>query len=35
MVYAKYPFVVNNGLNPWFKNREMPEPPKESLENGI
>lgn len=25
------PFVVNNGLNPWFKNREMPEPPKESF----
>lgn len=25
------PFVVSNGLNPWFKNREMPEPPKESF----
>jgi L-lactate dehydrogenase complex protein LldF len=25
------PFVVNNSLNPWFKNREMPEPPKESF----
>ncbi len=25
------PFVVNNPLNLWFKNREMPEPPKESF----
>ncbi|MCF2487247.1 lactate utilization protein B [Dyadobacter sp. CY347] len=25
------PFVVNNGMNPWFKQREMPEPPKESF----
>jgi L-lactate dehydrogenase complex protein LldF len=25
------PFVVNNGMNPWFKNREMPEAPKESF----
>jgi L-lactate dehydrogenase complex protein LldF len=25
------PFVVNNGLNPWFKQREMPTPPKESF----
>ncbi len=25
------PFVVNNGLNPWFKQREMPEPPEESF----
>ncbi|WP_025762092.1 lactate utilization protein B [Dyadobacter tibetensis] len=25
------PFMVNNGLNPWFKQREMPEPPQESF----
>ena len=25
------PFVVNNNLNPWYKEREMPEPPKESF----
>ncbi len=25
------PFVVNNGMNPWFKQRDMPEPPKESF----
>lgn len=25
------PFAVNNRLNPWFKNREMPDPPKESF----
>ncbi|MEX6686203.1 LutB/LldF family L-lactate oxidation iron-sulfur protein [Danxiaibacter flavus] len=25
------PFVVNNGFNPWFKQRDMPEPPKESF----
>jgi L-lactate dehydrogenase complex protein LldF len=25
------PFLVNNGMNPWFKNREMPEPPSESF----
>ena len=25
------PFTVNNGLNPWFDQREMPEPPKESF----
>ncbi|SER00388.1 lactate utilization protein B [Pedobacter rhizosphaerae] len=24
-------FTVNNGLNPWYKHREMPEPPKESF----
>ncbi|QKJ28890.1 lactate utilization protein [Mucilaginibacter mali] len=29
MKYA--PFAVNNGLNPWYKNRDMPEPPKESF----
>lgn len=25
------PFVVNNNLNPWYKEREMPTPPKESF----
>jgi L-lactate dehydrogenase complex protein LldF len=25
------PFVVNNGFNPWFKQRDMPDPPKESF----
>lgn len=25
------PFVVNNKLNPWYKQREMPEGPKESF----
>jgi L-lactate dehydrogenase complex protein LldF len=25
------PFAVNNGLNPWYKQRDMPEPPKESF----
>lgn len=28
---ANAPFVVNNSFNPWFKQREMPEPPKESF----
>ena len=25
------PFLVNNGLNPWYKNREMPVAPAESF----
>jgi L-lactate dehydrogenase complex protein LldF len=25
------PFAVSNGFNPWYKNREMPAPPKESF----
>jgi L-lactate dehydrogenase complex protein LldF len=25
------PFAVNNKLNPWYKHRDMPEPPKESF----
>jgi len=25
------PFTVNNGLNPWWKGRDMPEAPKESF----
>ena len=27
------PFVVNNSLNPWFKQRDMPEAPKESFQS--
>ncbi|MDQ3289681.1 MAG: LutB/LldF family L-lactate oxidation iron-sulfur protein [Bacteroidota bacterium] len=25
------PFMVNNNFNPWYKQRDMPEPPKESF----
>jgi L-lactate dehydrogenase complex protein LldF len=25
------PFAVNNKLNPWYKHRDMPEPPKQSF----
>jgi L-lactate dehydrogenase complex protein LldF len=27
------PFAVNNSMNPWFKQREMPEAPKETFED--
>lgn len=27
------PFLVNNSLNPWSKQREMPKPPKESFQD--
>ncbi len=30
-VMKNLPFLVNNGLNPWYKQREMPAPPKESF----
>jgi L-lactate dehydrogenase complex protein LldF len=30
-VMGMAPIVVSNGLNPWYKQREMPEPPKESF----
>lgn len=30
-VMRTLPFMVNNSLNPWYKQREMPEPPKESF----
>jgi len=30
-VIKNFPFVVNNSLNPWYKQREMPEAPKESF----
>jgi len=25
------PFAVNNGMNPWYKHRDMPNPPKQSF----
>lgn len=28
---SKIPFIVNNKLNPWYKQRDMPEPPKQSF----
>lgn len=31
MVMENMPFMVNNALNPWYKQREMPEAPKESF----
>jgi L-lactate dehydrogenase complex protein LldF len=31
MLMDKLPFLVNNSLNPWYKQREMPEPPEESF----
>ena len=31
-VVKNLPFLVNNGLNPWAKQREMPEAPKESFQ---
>jgi L-lactate dehydrogenase complex protein LldF len=30
-VMRTMPFLTNNRLNPWYKQREMPEPPKESF----
>ena len=30
-VMKQFPFAVNNKINAWFKNREMPEPPKQSF----
>lgn len=30
-VMAHAPFAVNNGLNAWYKQRDMPEPPKQSF----
>lgn len=30
-VLKNVPFVVNNDLNPWYKQREMPDPPSESF----
>ncbi|MFN8357926.1 MAG: lactate utilization protein B [Spirosomataceae bacterium] len=31
MVMRYLPFLVNNGLNPWYKQREMPQPPAKSF----
>ena len=31
MVMKYAPFAVNNGLNPWYKQRDMPAPPKQSF----
>ncbi|CAM3848380.1 lactate utilization protein B [Aquirufa aurantiipilula] len=31
-VMTWFPFLVNNGMNPWYKQREMPEPPKQSFQ---
>lgn len=28
---ANVPFTVNNGLNPWYKQRDMPQPPANSF----
>lgn len=30
-VVKHLPFITNNGMNPWFKQREMPKAPKESF----
>lgn len=30
-VLGKVPFIVNNKFNPWYKQREMPEPPEQSF----
>ncbi len=30
-VIRNFPFLVNNRLNPWYKQREMPKAPKESF----
>jgi L-lactate dehydrogenase complex protein LldF len=31
MVFKYAPFAVNNGLNPWYKHREMPKAPEQSF----
>ncbi|MFL0161604.1 lactate utilization protein B [Aquirufa salirivi] len=31
-VMSWFPFLVNNGMNPWYKQREMPTPPKQSFQ---
>jgi L-lactate dehydrogenase complex protein LldF len=30
-ILRKFPKLINNQFNPWFKQREMPQPPKESF----
>lgn len=32
-VLQTFPFLLNNGLNPWYKQRDMPEAPKESFQD--
>ena len=34
-VMKVFPFTINNGLNPWFKQREMPEVPKQSFQEWV
>jgi L-lactate dehydrogenase complex protein LldF len=31
VVMKNIPFLTNNNLNPWYKNREMPQPPSQSF----
>jgi L-lactate dehydrogenase complex protein LldF len=31
MVFKYAPFAINNGLNPWYKHREMPKAPEQSF----
>jgi len=31
LIFKYAPFAVNNGLNPWYKHREMPKAPEESF----
>jgi L-lactate dehydrogenase complex protein LldF len=31
MFMQSFPFLLNNKFNPWYKNREMPEPPRQSF----
>jgi L-lactate dehydrogenase complex protein LldF len=31
MLMKHLPFIVNNSLNPWYRQREMPEPPPQSF----
>jgi len=30
-ILQKAPSLVNNSFNPWYKQREMPDPPEESF----
>jgi L-lactate dehydrogenase complex protein LldF len=30
-VIKNLPFLVNNSINPWYKQREMPAPPEASF----
>jgi L-lactate dehydrogenase complex protein LldF len=35
LVMKVFPGAVSNGLNPWFKQREMPEVPKQSFQEWV